>query len=53
MGSSTYIDQDKSSVPIDITKYWGTIDSLFYLTASHPGLMFNVFFCARFHANPK
>lgn len=34
MGSGTYLDQDESGTPIDITKYRGMIGSLLYLTAS-------------------
>ena len=53
MGSSTYVDQDESGTPIDITKYRGMIGSLLYLTASRPGITFSVCLCARFQANPK
>ena len=53
MGSGTYVDQDESGTPIDITKYRGMIGSLLYLTASRPDIMFSVCLCARFQANPK
>ncbi|XP_050902041.1 secreted RxLR effector protein 161-like [Lathyrus oleraceus] len=53
MGSGSYVDQDKSGVSIDITKYRGMIGSLLYLTASHPDIMFIACLCACFQANPK
>lgn len=53
MGSWTYLDQDESKTPIDITKYRGMIGSLLYLTASRPDIMFSVCLCARFQASPK
>ncbi|KAK2390888.1 putative mitochondrial protein [Trifolium repens] len=53
MSTSTYVDQDESGKPIDITKYRGMIGSLLYLTASRPDIMFSVCLCARFQANPK
>lgn len=53
MGSRTYLDQDESRTPIDITKYWGMIGSLLYLTASRPDIMFSVCLCAWFQSSPK
>lgn len=53
MSSSTYVDQDESGKPIDITKYRGMIGSLLYLTASRPDIMFSVCLCARFQSCPK
>ncbi|XP_050890194.1 secreted RxLR effector protein 161-like [Lathyrus oleraceus] len=53
IGSGTYLDQDESGTPIDITKYRGMIGSLLYLTASRPDIMFSVCLCARFQASPK
>ena len=53
MGSGTYVDQDESGTPIDITKYRGMIGSLLYLTVSRPDIMFSVCLCARFQANPS
>src|ERR1044072_1718609 len=40
MGSGTYVDQDESGIPIDITKYRVMIGSLLYLTVSRPDIMF-------------
>lgn len=42
MGYNTYIYQDESRIPIDITKYRGMIDYLLYLTISHPDIMFSI-----------
>ncbi|XP_050897651.1 uncharacterized mitochondrial protein AtMg00810-like [Lathyrus oleraceus] len=53
MGSGTYLDQDESRTPIDITKYRAMIGSLLYLTASRPDIMFSVCLCTRFQASPK
>ncbi|XP_050915891.1 secreted RxLR effector protein 161-like [Lathyrus oleraceus] len=53
MGSGTYLDQDESKTPIDITKYRGMIGSLLYITTSRPDIMFSVCLCARFQAPPK
>ncbi|XP_050890387.1 uncharacterized mitochondrial protein AtMg00240-like [Lathyrus oleraceus] len=53
MGSRTYLDQDESGTPIDITKYRGMISSLLYLTASRPDIMFSICLYARFQACPK
>lgn len=53
IGSETYIDQDESSIQIDITNYLGNIGSLLYLMASRPDIMLSVCLCARFQTNPK
>lgn len=42
VSSSTYVNQDESGTPIDITKYWGMIDFLLYLTTSRPEIIFSV-----------
>lgn len=42
MGSNIYVNQDEYGVLINKIKYWGMIDSLIYLTASRPDIMFNV-----------
>lgn len=48
MDSGTYVYQDEFGVSIDMTKYQGMIDSLLYLMARRPDIMFNVCLCARF-----
>lgn len=53
MGLGSYVDQDKSGAPIDITKYQGMIGSLLYLIASRPDIMFLYCLCARYQACPK
>ncbi|XP_050888775.1 uncharacterized mitochondrial protein AtMg00810-like [Lathyrus oleraceus] len=53
MGSGSYVDQDKSGVSIDITKYRGMIGFLLYLTTNRPDIMFSVCLCACFQVNPK
>ncbi|XP_050895213.1 secreted RxLR effector protein 161-like [Lathyrus oleraceus] len=50
MGSGTYLDNDESETSIDITKYQGMINSLLYLMASRPDIMFSVCLYARFQA---
>ncbi|XP_073223564.1 secreted RxLR effector protein 161-like [Cicer arietinum] len=53
MDSRTYIDKDEYDISIDLSKYRGMIESLLYLTASRPDIMFSVCLSARFQANPK
>ena len=53
MGSSIKLDMDEKGKPIDQTKYRGMIDSLLYLMASRPNIMYSVCLCARFQACPK
>ena len=53
MPSSCYTDADAAGKGVDQTKYRGLIDFLLYLTASRPDIMFAVYLCARYQANPK
>nr|GEV75602.1 copia protein [Tanacetum cinerariifolium] len=53
MASETKLTRDEDGEPIDDTKYRGMIDSLLYLTASRPDIMFSVCLCARFQEAPK
>jgi hypothetical protein len=39
--------------PVDQTNYRSMIGSLTYLTASMPDIMFGVYVCARYQADPK
>ncbi|XP_019254999.1 PREDICTED: uncharacterized protein LOC109233570 [Nicotiana attenuata] len=50
---STSVDKDEQGIPVDETKYRGTIGSLLYLTASQSDIMFSVCKCARFQSAPK
>ena len=53
METATKLDQDDPGKSVDITSYRGMIDSLLYLTASMPDIMFSTCLRARFQANPK
>ncbi|GJT53773.1 hypothetical protein Tco_0988827 [Tanacetum coccineum] len=53
MSSNTKLTKNEECESVDSTKYRGMIGSLLYLTASRPGIMFNVCFCARFQKDPK
>lgn len=53
MSTSCHLDKDKEGKSVEESKYRGMIGSLLYLTASRPDIMFSVFMCARFQANPK
>jgi len=43
---------DEVGTIVDQTKYRGLIDSLLYLAASRPDIMFVVYLCARFQSSP-
>ena len=53
MPTATKIDHDESSKKFDITSYRGMIESLIYLTASRPYIIFSTCLCARFQADPR
>jgi len=53
MSTTCYLDKDKTGQLIDIKKYRGMIGSLLYLCASRLDIMFSVYMCARYQANPK
>ena len=53
MPTALKLDQDKSSKNVDITGYKGMIDSLLYLTASRPYIMFTTCLCGRFQSDHK
>nr|GEV82052.1 retrovirus-related Pol polyprotein from transposon TNT 1-94 [Tanacetum cinerariifolium] len=53
MSSDTKLMKDKECESVDSTKYRGMIDSLLYLTASRPEIMFSVCVCAHFQEAPK
>nr|GEU51693.1 hypothetical protein [Tanacetum cinerariifolium] len=46
------LDEDPNGTPLDPTHYLGMVRSFMYLTASHPGLVFIVYMCARYQAKP-
>jgi len=45
---SCHLDLDEKGISIHQTKYRGLINSLLYLTASRPDIMFSVCMCAKF-----
>ena len=53
MPTATKLDHDESGKKVDITSYRGMIDSLLYLTASRPDIMFSTCLCARFQSEPR
>ncbi|GJT19985.1 retrovirus-related pol polyprotein from transposon TNT 1-94 [Tanacetum coccineum] len=53
MSSDTKLTKDEECESVDSTKYRGMIDSLLYLTASRPDIIFSVCLCARFQEAPK
>jgi hypothetical protein len=48
-----HLDLDEGGNPVNQTLYRSMIDSLLYLTASRPDIMFSVCMCARFQSNTK
>nr|GEY74398.1 retrovirus-related Pol polyprotein from transposon TNT 1-94 [Tanacetum cinerariifolium] len=44
--------EDLSGIPVDQTRFRSMVDSLMYLTASRPDLVFVVCMCARYQAKP-
>jgi hypothetical protein len=53
MPTNEHLDLDEGGNQVDQTLYRSMIGSLLYLTASRPDIMFSVYMCARFQANPK
>ncbi|GJW22733.1 hypothetical protein Tco_0033355 [Tanacetum coccineum] len=53
MSLDTKLMKDEECESVDCTKYPVMIDSLLYLTASRPDIMFSVCLCARFQEAPK
>nr|GEU30761.1 hypothetical protein [Tanacetum cinerariifolium] len=52
MMEQTKLDEDYSGIPVDQTCYRSMIESLMYLTASMPDLVFVVCMCARYQSKP-
>jgi hypothetical protein len=48
MPTNGHLDLDEGGNPVDQTLYRSMIDSLLYLTASRPDIMFSFCMCARF-----
>ena len=53
MVTNGHLDLDEEGNPVDQKLYRSMIDSLLYLTASRPDIMFSVCMCARFQAAPR
>jgi len=53
MASALSVDKDESGIEVNCKRYRGMIDSLLYLTASRPDIMFSVCICGRYQAFPK
>ncbi|WVZ83941.1 hypothetical protein U9M48_031035 [Paspalum notatum var. saurae] len=53
MATNAKLEADESGIKVDQTLYRSMIGSLLYLCASRPDIMFSVFLCARFQADPK
>nr|GEW54312.1 hypothetical protein [Tanacetum cinerariifolium] len=46
------LDEDPLGNPVEQTRFRGMVDSLMYLTASRPDIVFAVCMCARYQAKP-
>jgi len=53
MITTTKLDKDEQGTNIDINLYRSMIDSLLYLMANRPDIIFSVCLCARFQSCPK
>ena len=53
MSTTIKLDKDENGKEADIKMYRGMIESLLYLTASKPDIMFSVCLCARFQSCSK
>ncbi|WVZ71103.1 LOW QUALITY PROTEIN: hypothetical protein U9M48_019724 [Paspalum notatum var. saurae] len=53
MPTNAKLEADESGIKVDQTLYRSMIDSLLYLCASRPDIMFSVCLCARFQADPR
>ena len=53
MGTSGSLDSDASGNMVDQKMYRSMIESLLYVTASRPDVIFSVCMCARFQVSPR
>lgn len=51
--SNVLIEKDERRVDFNVTRYRGIIESLLYLTASRPYIIFSVCMCARYQASHR
>ncbi|GJU61313.1 retrovirus-related pol polyprotein from transposon TNT 1-94, partial [Tanacetum coccineum] len=52
MVGQSKLDEDPNRTSVDPTRYRGMVESLMYLTASRPDLVFVICMCARYQAKP-
>nr|GFA14766.1 uncharacterized mitochondrial protein AtMg00810-like [Tanacetum cinerariifolium] len=52
MGDQLKLDDDPLGISVDQTRFRSMVESLMYLTASKPDLVFAVCMCARYQASP-
>nr|GEZ97124.1 hypothetical protein [Tanacetum cinerariifolium] len=52
MVGQSKLDEDPNGTPVDLTRYRGMVESLMYLTASRPDLVFTVSMYAQYQAKP-
>jgi len=53
MHASNPLCKDELGKPVDQMIYTGMIDTLLYLTANKPDIMYNICLCARFQSNSR
>ena len=53
MSNTCKLDNNEGGKHIDQKLYRGMIESLLYLTASRPDILFSVCMCARFQSDPR
>jgi len=53
MHPSSCLDKDEQGKSVSEKEYRGMIESLLYLTASRPDIVFSVGLCDRFQTTPK
>ena len=53
MSPTCKLSKDEHGLSVDQKLYRGMIDSLLYLIASRPNILFSICMCARFQAEPK
>jgi hypothetical protein len=53
MPRNVHLDLDEGGNSVDLKLYRSMIDSLLYLIASRPDIMFSFCMCVKFQASPK
>jgi hypothetical protein len=53
MGTNKNLDRDASGNMVDQKLYRSLMESVLYVTASSPDIIFSVCMCARFQASPR